>query len=80
MDRIVDALKRRNLCVSLCKYTTFVRSMPVNERITSTMTQRQFENIYYRAARVPKLLQLDISVANNEIEEAKRLDIDSLEL
>jgi hypothetical protein len=58
--------------VSLCKYTTFVRSMPVNERITATMTQRQFENIYYRAARVPKLLQLDISVASTEIEEAKR--------
>lgn len=46
--------------------------MPVNERITATMTQRQFENIYYRAARVPKLLQLDISVASTEIEEAKR--------
>lgn len=75
LDRIVDALQRRHLCVSLCKYYSYVRSMPVNERITATMTQKQFEKIYFRAASMTKLLQLDVSVANTEIDEAKRFKI-----
>lgn len=72
LDRIIDALRRRNLCVSLLKYTTYIQNMPVNERITSTMTQKQFEKIYYRAASMNKLLHLDINIANTEIDEAKR--------
>jgi len=72
LDRICDALKRRHYAVSLCKYVTCIRNMPVNERITSTMTHKQFERIYYRAASMDKLLVLHASVANTEIDEAKR--------
>lgn len=73
LDRICDALKRRHYAVSLCKYFTCIQNMPVNERITSTMTHKQFERIYYRAASMDKLLSLNAEVANNEIDEAKRL-------
>ena len=70
--RITEAMLRRQQCVALLKYFSFVHSMPVNEIVTSTMTQEQFDRIYVRAASMKKLLTLHLDVAGNEIETARR--------
>jgi dynein heavy chain len=70
--RITEALLRRQQCVALLKYYSCIHCMPVNELVTSTMTQQQFDRIYMRAASMKKLLALDMSVAGGEIETARR--------
>ena len=71
-DRLVDAIKKRQQCVSLMKYTSYVRNMPVNSKVTSSMTEKQYEKIYLRAANSSKLLVLDRSVGYVELDEAAR--------
>ena len=70
--RITEALLRRQQCVALLRYYSCIHSMPVNEIVTSTMTQEQFDRIYVRAASMKKLLALNIDVAGAEIESARR--------
>jgi dynein heavy chain len=70
--RVTEAMLRRQQCVALLKYYSFIHSMPVNELVTSTMTQEQFDKIYVRAASMKKLLALDGNVAGGEIETARR--------
>lgn len=70
--RVTEAMRRRQQCVALLKYYSYLHSMPVNEKVTSTMTQAQFDKIYVRAASMRTLLELDPDVAGGEIETARR--------
>jgi hypothetical protein len=44
-NRIYDALKRRYDCVSLKLYHFFIRNMPYNEAVTSTLSEQQAHRI-----------------------------------
>eukprot|EP00981_Chlorochromonas_danica_P004769 scaffold958_cov229-Ochromonas_danica.AAC.10 len=72
VKRIYDALNRRNRCVSLMKYIIFVRSMPMNRRITSTMDVAQRQRIFQKASSSTSLRHLQRSVADEQIDEAQR--------
>jgi hypothetical protein len=54
-DRMADALRRRYECISLIKYYSYIYNMPVDKYVTSSMTQKQFDSIYNRAASTEKL-------------------------
>lgn len=69
--RVYDALHRRNQAVALMRYHAYIRSMPVHPRVTSSMEPKQWERIYAKAASSKALLQLNPSVANEQIDEAR---------
>lgn len=69
--RIEQALKRRHQCIALWKYSLIIENMPVNKLVTSSMTDEQFERIYRRAASTERLMALDTTIAEVEIEQAK---------
>ena len=69
--RVVDACKRRNQCVSLMRYFSYIHCMPFNNKIVSSMTDKQYDRIYSKAASTSKLLLLDKSIAAEELSEAK---------
>lgn len=71
IERIIDACKRRSHCVSLMRYFSFIHCMPFNQRIISSMTDKQHDRIYSKAASTTKLLVLDKSVAAEVLAEAK---------
>lgn len=71
VKRISAALRRRNICVGLMRYYSYIRSMPNNPRITSSMTDEQFDRIFRRAANNSRLQLLRDDVGDYEIQEAR---------
>jgi dynein heavy chain len=69
--QILDCVQRRANCVGLMRYFSFVRSMPFNSRITSTLSEELAHRIHQKAGNTPRLLQIDPAVAHQELQFAK---------
>jgi dynein heavy chain len=69
--QILDCLQRRANCVGLMRYFSFVRSIPINSRITSTLTEDLAHRIHMKAGNTPRLLEIDPAIASNELQDAK---------
>lgn len=69
--QILDCMQRRANCIDLMRYFSFVRSMPINDRITSTLTEELAQKIHAKAGNTPRLMEIDPSVAGNELQDAK---------
>jgi dynein heavy chain len=69
--RIVAAFVKRAQCVSLMRYYNYVQNMPMNQRITSSMSTAQSERIREKAVSLNRLRALHPSIAEDQIMEAK---------
>ena len=70
-DRVIEALTKRRACVALMKYDYFVRSMPYQEEVSSTLEQEQGTRILDRAYNDKRLLEVKEEVRDVEMNEAR---------
>lgn len=60
IERVVAALKRRHDSLSLLKYYYYIRCMPFNDKIVSTMTNDQMERIHRKTLNMKRLAEVPI--------------------
>jgi dynein heavy chain len=70
-DRVAAALQRRADCVSLLKYNYFIQQMPYHVSVTSTLKQAQQERIHNKSHSMERLHEVDPSVFDSVIDEAR---------